>query len=184
MLAIILVVKLVPAIITNASARKAYYKGDYETTYQTFFGEKLSDSDQILFERSAVILKMAHKYEAYNAYMNMNKRTEALDQLLQGVDNYENWLYLAAMSGCEAELNQEYAKVTGALLSTFKIDEAEAKTINAMETDLEYSLMVESIANGTRYIDPNTPLPGVFVPPTEEDNIEVQYEDVLPEEGN
>ncbi len=185
LLLIILFTKLVPGVITNSSARKAYYRGDYETTYKSFYGDKkLSDSDQILFNRSEVILKMQHKYDAYKAYSDMGKYMEALDQLLQAVSNYEKWLFAAESCGATEEFNKAYATVLGALSQTYAISEADAKEIIALPTDLEYSLKVYSIVYHTDYIDPNVPLPGEFVPPVEEIIEEPVYEDMLPEEGN
>lgn len=182
---IVLFSKLVPGILINSSARRAYYKGDYETTYNSFFGEKLSDSDQILFDRSEVILKMSHKFDAYNAYMNMNMQTEALDQLLQAVANYEKWLIKAETTGAVSEFNKEYTKILGALSMSFNLTENDAKEICALATDTEYSLKIYSIITGTEYINPNVPLPGPFVPPVEEaEEEEIQYEDLLAEEGN
>ena len=184
LICILLICKFVPGMLINSSARKAYYVGDYETTYNTFFGEKLSQSDQILFDRSSIILKMLHKYDAFSAYMNMNMRVEALDQLLQGVSNYENWLYIAETTGATDEFNQAYTKVIGALSMTFGLTEEDAKAVISLPTDLEYSLMCESIANHTDYIDPTKPLPGPFIPPVTEDYVDPVYEDYLPEEGN
>ncbi len=181
---ILLICKFIPGMLINSSARKAYYVGDYETTYNTFFGEKLSESDQILFDRSTIILKMLHKYDAFQAYMNMNMRVEALDQLLQGVSNYEEWLFVAESTGATEEFNQAYTKVVGALSMTFGLTEEDAKKVLSLPTDLEYSLMCESIANHTDYIDPTQPLPGPFVPPVTEDYVDPVYEDYLPEEGN
>ena len=185
LLLIILFTKLVPGVITNSSARKAYYRGDYETTYKSFYGEKkLSDSDRILFNRSEVILKMQHKYDAYKAYSDMGKYMEALDQLLQAVSNYEKWLFTAESCGATEEFSKAYATVLGTLSQTYGISEADAKEIIALPTDLEYSLKVYSIVYHTDYIDPNVPIPGEFVPPVEEIIEEPVYEDMLPEEGN
>lgn len=185
LLLIILFTKLVPGVITNSSARKAFYRGDYETTYKSFYGEKkLSDSDRILFNRSEVILKMQHKYDAYKAYSDMGKYMEALDQLLQAVTNYEKWLFMAESCGATEEFNRAYATVLGTLSQTYGISEADAKEIIALPTDLEYSLKVYSIVYHTDYIDPNVPMPGEFVPPVEEIIEEPVYEDMLPEEGN
>jgi len=184
LICILLISKFVPGMLVNSSARKAYYVGDYETTYNTFFGEKLSESDQILFDRSSIILKMLHKYDAFRAYMNMNMKVEALDQLLQGVENYEKWLFIAESSGATEEFNKAYSKVTDALSATFGLTEEDAKTVIALPTDLEYSLKCESIANRTEYIDPTKPLPGPFIPPETEEYVDPVYEDYLPEEGN
>ena len=177
---ILLAVNLLPSMITNEQARKAYYAGDYTTTYQTFFGEKLTDSDKILFDRSAIILKMQHKFEAYSAYNNMGMNAEALDQLLQAVYYHEPWLLTAETVGATEDFEKAYSKILDALSLKYNLDEASAWDILNIESDLEYSLMVQSIANGTEFIDPNEPLPGDFVPPVEE--VEPEYEDVLPEE--
>lgn len=178
---IILFAKFVPSMITNASARKAYYSGDYEEAYTSFFGEKLSDSDQILFERSAIIMKLVHKYQFFGYYKEIGMNTEALDQLLQAVENYEPWLMVAELTGATDEFKKEYGKIVSALDAYFGITEERAKAIIALESDLEYSLMVESVANGTEYIDPNTPLQEPFIPPMDEE--EPVYEDMLDEEG-
>lgn len=180
LLLLMLFIKLVPAMINKEQARKAYYKGDYETTYTALFGEKLSEGDQLLFDRSEIILKMSHKYDAFLSYNRMGMRTEALDQLLQAVARYEEWLYIAEVCGCKDAFNAEYEKIVTALSVTYDLSLERAKEINAMPTDLEYSLMVESIANHTEYIDPNAPLPEPFVP--EPDPLEMNFEDVLPEE--
>ena len=180
LLLLMLFIKLVPAMMNRETARKAYYKGDYETTYTALFGEKLSEGDQLLFDRSEIILKMSHKYDAFQSYNKMGMRTEALDQLLQAVARYEEWLYIAEVCGCKDAFDAEYAKVVTALSVTYDLTLDRAKEINAMPTDLEYSLMVESIANHTEYIDPNEPLPEPFVP--EPDPMEMNFEDVLPEE--
>ncbi len=177
---IIVAASIIPKVITNAYARKAYYSGDYETVYTTFFGQKMNESDQLLYGRSEIILKVQHKYMAYSAYSKMDMKTEALDQLLQAVDKYETWLFVAESLGCTEAFKAEYGKILVALNEDFGIDETAARAVLALPTDLEYSLMCEAIANKTEYIDPNAPLPGPFVAPTQEPKVE--YQDVLPEE--
>lgn len=176
---IALIVLLIPGMILKGQARKAYYKGDYKTTYNLLYDEKLNDSDQIMFDRSEIILKISHKLDAFSAYNRMGMKVEALDQLLQGVANYESWLLEAEVCGAENTYLEVYQKVLNALLVSYNLSEQEAKAINALPTNLEYSLMCESIVNKTEYIDPTLPLPGPFIPPVEVP----EYQDVLPEEG-
>lgn len=176
---IALIVLLIPGMILKGQARKAYYKGDYKTTYNLLYDEKLNDSDQIMFDRSEIILKISHKLDAFSAYNRMGMKVEALDQLLQGVANYESWLLEAELCGAENTYLEVYQKVLNALLVSYNLSEQEAKAINALPTNLEYSLMCESIVNKTEYIDPTLPLPGPFIPPVEVP----EYQDVLPEEG-
>ncbi|MBR5994453.1 MAG: hypothetical protein IK018_11660 [Lachnospiraceae bacterium] len=186
LLAIILVCTLIPKVIVNSTARKAYYRGDYETTYNSFFGEKkLSDSDAIIFKRSEIVLKMLHKYDAFKTYSKIDMQAEALDQLLQAVNNYEPWLIAAESCGAADEFKEAYSKCLGALISNYGLTEEAAKAINALPTDQEYSLMVHSIVTGTEYIDPTAPLPAPFVEPesTVIDDSDGEG-DILDEEGN
>lgn len=178
---ILLAVKLIPSAIGKDTARKAFYKGDYETTYQTFIGEDLNESDKILFDKSEILLKIQHKYTAYTAYMNMAMPSEALDQLLQAVANYDEWFLTAETFGVTSEFNDEYAKIIETLNENWGLSEEDAKAINSLDTDLEYSLKVYSIVNHTDYIDINEEPIGEFTP--ESGGSEGTFEDMLSEEG-
>ena len=178
---LILVIKLIPGMLSKQTARKAYYNQDYETTYNEFFGEKLSEGDQLLFERSEIMLKMQHKYNAFVAYNKMGMKAEALDQLLQAVDRYESWRLIAETLGCTEGFEQAYDMVVTALDVTYGMSVQDAIDVLALPTDLEYSLKVKSIVDHTEYIDPNLPLPEPFVP--EPEPTQNGYEDVLDEEN-
>ena len=178
---LILVIKLIPGMLSKQTARKAYYNQDYETTYNEFFGEKLSEGDQLLFERSEMMLKMQHKYNAFVAYNKMGMKAEALDQLLQAVDRYESWRLIAETLGCTEGFEQAYGMVVTALDVTYGMSVQDARDVLALPTDLEYSLKVKSIVDHTEYIDPNLPLPEPFVP--EPEPTQSGYEDVLDEEN-
>ena len=177
---------MIPKVIINSGARKAYYKGDYETTYKSFYGEKkLSDSDRILFTRSEIVLKMLHKYDAYKTYVKIDMAEEALDQLLQAVQNYEPWLYAAEACGATEEFKEAYSKCLNALQIDYGMSEEAAKEVIALPTDEEYSLMVHAIVTHTEYIDPTAPLPAPFVEPESEIIDEGDgFGDILDEEGN
>jgi hypothetical protein len=168
-------------MLSKQTARKAYYNQDYETTYNEFFGEKLSEGDQLLFERSEIMLKMQHKYNAFVAYNKMGMKEEALDQLLQAVDRYESWRLIAETLGCTEGFEQAYGMVVTALDVTYGMSVQDARDVLALPTDLEYSLKVKSIVDHTEYIDPNLPLPEPFVP--EPEPTQNGYEDVLDEEN-
>lgn len=183
MACIILVVKLVPPMLSKKEARDAFFRGEYETTYTTFFGEKkLKEADQVLFDRSTIILKIRHKYEAFEAYRKIGMEVEALDQLLQGIEDHDEWLQFAITCGAEAPFKEEYDKLLDALMRYYNLSELAAREIIALPTNLEYSLMVESVVKGTPYIDPNAPLPGEYVP-SEEESTTPTMQDVLREEG-
>jgi len=178
---IYLLVVLLPSLMVNTSARNAYKAGDYETAYRIFYGDKkLSKNDELIYKKSVLILKLSHKYQSFSSYRGMGRDVEALDQLLQAVSDYETLLISAESYGVVSEFNEEFTKITDALSICYGLSLEEAKEINSLPTDLEYSLKVESIVNGTDYIDPTKPLPGPFVPSASTD--EPVYEDMLSEE--
>ena len=110
----------------------------------------------------------------------MGKNVEALDQLLQAVDDYEALLIKAESYGIVSEFNEEFSKITDAMSICYGVSLEDAKEINNLPSDLEYTLRVESIVNGTEYIDPTKPLPGPFMP---SGNVsDPVYEDLLSEE--
>lgn len=185
LLLILLVCNIVPKVISHSQTRKAFYKGEYETVYNNFFGEKkLNESDTLLFKKSEIILKISHKYDAYKAYLNLRMPMEALDQLLQAVKNYELWLRTAEAVGADKEFKAEYEKILSALATDYDLSETAAREVNSLPTDVEYSLMVYSIVNKSEYIDPSAPLPKPFTPPSQNTDETPEYEDMLEEEGN
>lgn len=183
--AIILVVNLIPPMISNQKARDAFFREEYETTYQTFYGEKLNEADQAMFDKAEIVLKLQHKYDAYAAYINMNMRVEALDQLLQAVSKYDTWVIAAEANNFRDPFDKVYNKILTALSGEFGLSLSDAKEIILLPSDLEYSLKCYAIATGTEYIDPTLPMPSEFVPESlTPDSVEIKLEDKLNEEGN
>ena len=58
MVLVLLINQFVPRLWSLADARNAFYKRDYETTYQEMSGKKLSESDQRLYEKAKMVLQL------------------------------------------------------------------------------------------------------------------------------
>lgn len=151
---ILLIIQLVPPAMEKSRARDAYYAKDYERVLEGFYGEKLSESDSIMYNRAYIILRMQRKIDAYNNYMYMGKETDALNQLIEGILRY-NEIYEDAMEyNVVPELDSMYQTIMDALQNKYGLSVSEAVEIYAMEDDLAYTLKLESIINGTEYVAP------------------------------
>lgn len=154
--AIILVVQLIPPTIEKGKARDAFYAKDYEQVVEGFYGEKLSESDELMYNRALTILKFQRKIDAYNSYMYMGKETEALNQLIEAINRYDEIYDEAVAYNVIGEIDTLYQTVLDALQNRYGLSISRAMEIYAIEDDFEYTLMLESIISGIEYSVPDT----------------------------
>ncbi len=152
--AIMLVVYLVPPALDKGKARDAYYAKDYEQVAEGFYGEKLSESDEIMYNRAMTILRFQRKIDAYNSYMYMGKETDALNQLIEAINRYEEVYEDAVKYNVIGEIDGLYQTVLDALQNRYGLSISRAMEIYAIEDDFEYTLMLESIVSGIEYEAP------------------------------
>ena len=174
---LLLVSHFVPKLWSMADARNAFYKQDYETTYQEMSGKKLSKSDQRLYEKAKMILQLGHKVDAYENYKAMDMPVEALDSLLSG---YLLWQQLSAKIAeydAAEETDEIKAQILNLLSVEYQISEQEANEINSL-SNYDYTMKLEELTgslsrkNGTWQKNE----------PTEESVEEITVEEVEPEE--
>ena len=152
--AILLVVNLIPPSLEKNRARDAYYAKDYEKVVEGFYGEELSDSDSIMYNRAYTILRLQRKIDGYNNYMRMGKETEALNQLIEGVVRYKEIYPDAEKYNVTGEIDEIYQTIEDALENRYGISTTVAEGLYGMEDNLAYTLKLESIINGTEYVAP------------------------------
>ena len=129
--------------------RKAYYEGDYKRVYQVSYGHgKLNESDELLVERSKVILKMKRKYDSYQNYLKMGLEVEALNALIEGLTMYDKVNYDAEMYGVSSEVDAIKSNILNTLSAKYGIDEAYARELLKNDDDLSYTKALNSIIMG------------------------------------
>ncbi len=184
---LLIITHFIPKLWSLADARNAFYKQDYETTYQEMSGKELSESDQRLYEKAKMILQLNHKVEAYTNYKEMNMPVEALDSLLSG---YLLWQQLGEkIAEYDAVKETDEAKniIVNILSAEYQISEEEAQQINALGS-YEYTLRLEEITgslsrkNSSFYSEKEVEEVEEEIPVQEETQQQKPTEDVLPEE--
>lgn len=152
--AIILIVHLIPPTLEKQKARDAYYDKDYVKVVEGFYGEKLSESDELMYNRAVTILKFQRKVDAYNNYMHMGKETEALNQLIEAINRYEEIYDDAVAYNIIGEIDSMYQTVLDALQNRYGLSISQALEIYAIADDFEYTLALESVVDGVTYAMP------------------------------
>ncbi len=150
---IILLSSFLPNTMEKRDAHIAYDHGEYGDVYDLLYGKKLNEQDEILFQRSNLILQMNRKLSSYDNYVNLDMRLEALNALITGVERYQQILPEAETYNVVGEVSDIYTQILERLSAEFGVSEEEALDIIASEDDVTYSQRLEAIVNGELYGD-------------------------------
>ena len=148
---IVLLSIFLPDYADKKNARTAFYTGDYSKVYELLYDKNLNQSDQLIFERANVVLKLQRRLDSYELNKKIGQEAEALDALLQGTLKYEEILSDATY-GAEEELQALYRKILDHLEQDYGIGEEEARTINSYDSET-YSRKIYSVVNGEDFSD-------------------------------
>lgn len=132
-------------------ARTAFEEKDFETAYRLLNGRDLAQEDQLLFRQSSAVLHLKHALEAHTNHLKLKKNVLALEDLLKGVRKYEELSQTGEGELITPEVTAEYQSILGILEEQYGLSAEGAREINAIESDYDYSLQLESIVNGEVY---------------------------------
>ena len=102
-------------------ANKYLENDKYEKAYDQLAGMKLRDADEDIYRQVGVIMYVQRQYDSYNTYMEMNRKTEALNASIK-------------------------KQIVTALQKSFSISESEAETlVDLSKKDFtQYYLKIEA----------------------------------------
>lgn len=146
---IVLVSTFLPNYMQKRDAHVAYDHGNYDEVFTLLYDQKRGEQDEILFQRSNLVLQMERKLDSYNNYVNLNMRLEALNALISGVSRYQKLLPAAEKYNVVGEVSDSYALILEKLSADFGISEEQALEIIASEDDVTYSQRLEAVINGS-----------------------------------
>ncbi len=168
---ILLLVNLGGDFAQKREAKKAYYREDYETCYQTLYGKELNESEQVMFARSESILRIRLRMRQYEVFAKEQSEVEALDVLIQTVYEFEDLYQYASKWNAGDEVSAVYMQILDILQNKYRLSESDALEIAAQPDDVEYTKIVTAVAEGGAY----------HAPEKEQEGVQ-QLPDMLPEE--
>lgn len=148
---IVLMVSFLPNYTEKREAHVAYDHQDYAQVYDLLYGKELDEQDEVLFQRSNLILQMNRKLTSYENYGSLDMRLESLNALIGGVARYQEILPEAETYNVVGEVSDIYAQILDRLSADFGVSEADALEIIALEDDVAYSQRLEAIISGAVY---------------------------------
>ncbi len=168
---IVLLSSFLPVYMEKRDAQMAYDHQDYAQVYDLLYGKDLNEQDEILFQRSNLILQMNRKLSSYENYGNLDMRLESLNALISGVARYQEILPEAETYNVVGEVSGIYGQILERLSADFGVSEQDALEIIVIEDDVTYSQRLEAIINGAVYSE-EVPAGRQDVLPEEEEIIE------------
>ena len=141
------------------AAKEAYYNGDYLTCYQNLFGKDLDETEQIMYGKSEAVLRIRLWLREYEWYVADGEELEALDSLIQSVNEYPVLYEYATQWNAAGEVAQEYSIILNVLYEKYGLTEDQARAIAAEPDDIEYTRQVNAIVQGGAYGSWNEPEP-------------------------
>ena len=168
---IVLVSTFLPNYLQKREAHVAYDHGNYDEVFSLLYDKKRGEQDEILFQRSNLVLQMERKLDSYDNYVKLDMRLEALNALISGVSRYQKLLPEAEKYNVVGEVSDSYAQILERLSADFGVSEEQALEIIASEDDVTYSQRLEAIISGAIYGE-DVPAGRQDVLPEEEEIIE------------
>ncbi len=179
-LVIVLTVNVGGDYTSKKAGRVAYHEGDFQTCFQNLYGKNLNESEQVMFYKSESILRIRVWLREYELLAQEGSELQALDSLIQSVDDYPTLYEFSSQWNASSEVAQTYDDILKILLDKYHLTEEQAKEIAATPDDVTYTKKVMAIVNGEGF--------GSWDKPKEQD-IEEEAEpqtqplpDMLPEE--
>lgn len=161
---------------TKKAGKDAYYEGDYQTCYQNLYGRTLNESEQVMYNKSECILRIRLWMREYEIFTEEGSEVEALDSLIQSVNDYPELYNYAVQWNSGAEVGEIYAQMVAILSEKYHLTEEQAREIAAEPDDITYTRKVTAIAQGEAF--------GSWDKPEQPENAaaEIPLTDMLPEE--
>ena len=139
-LALILLIEyLVPPMLTVGRARTAYDKGEYYEAYKEYYGQKLSEEDEIRFQGATTIMRIQSNLDGYHNYLKMNKEVKALHSLLEAVHIKFDVFLKAEEFNVLTQVSAIYNEILEILGSKYHLSEEDAMSIIEEDSDVIYT---------------------------------------------
>ncbi len=131
--------------IKNAST--SYSRGRYMEAYNSIYGLNVKEKDAATYDKIITTMYVYKQLNSYYNYTELQKKPEALDSLLKGLNRYDTHIEHATELGIEKNLGSIKKLILKELKENYGMTEKQAKSLNAISDHTEYSLEVINLAS-------------------------------------
>lgn len=128
-------------------AESAFEKRDYKDAYESMAGIKAEEgSDNFeTKDKIRICMQLQHELDAYENYYHMKMYLESLDSLMKGIRSYDANQSKAERYDVISQYNDLEVKIAEQLYQEFGVSESQARSINSVEDQAEYTARLETI---------------------------------------
>lgn len=162
-------------------AMYAFDNGDYATCFANLGAVDRTEEEEELYQKSMIIMSVQRKWDAYNNYLALGNRMEALNSLLEGVTQYRGQEDVALESGVHAQITVIYQDILEALQG-FGLSQTDVEEILAYESKVTYTKRLDSIVNGTPFVLEDSLESSIISQPQPLQDVLPGEEDFLPDD--
>lgn len=148
---VMIVTTFIPEYMDKQTVRKALQDQDYETIYLLLYDKKLNADETLLFNQSRIIRQMERRLESYENNIALGRELEAVDALMQGVEDYQE-LWEADEYQVRNAVEASYLQICQILESNYGINQEEAVAIASYDkveyTKALYTLLGKDVSLG------------------------------------
>ncbi len=117
----------------------AYERGDYLECYKTLYGQNLTESQEIMFHKSEINLKMELIKNNYKEYKAQGRLVNALDHLIQFFCGYQKTREEAEKWNCGDVVVTTHDEMVDVMYQDYGISEEKAIEFGNIEDDYDYT---------------------------------------------
>lgn len=126
-------------------AESSFDVRDYRNAYESLAGVDVSESSQEMKDKVRICMQLQRGLDGFQNYYEMKMYLEALDSLMKGIRSYDDNKGKAEDYDILGQYNELEAKLAKQLYDEFGVTESQARSINSMETQEEYTSRLENI---------------------------------------
>lgn len=141
---------LLPRRANIKEAENEYANEKYIDAYQTISAVSIKEDEQALYDKIVLCSKLERQIQSYQTNISMDKKTEALHALLQGLDLYNKKQDEVKALKIQKEFLQMKTQIITYLAQDYSLDEAQANEINAITDEAEYTHRLQDIVTAAK----------------------------------
>ncbi len=137
-------------------AEANYQNQNYEMAYECLIGHHLNADEQLLLEKTVLMLRLDRKYQSYLNYTAMDLQLEAFNALLQGMEAADQYLEKAEVLGIMQEYRTLAQQIEDMLSNQYGVSPEQAREWLAIEDPQIYSRTINDFLFGTNTLNLQT----------------------------
>ncbi len=126
-------------------AESSFEQRNYKEAYQSLAGVDVSDASQEMKDKVRICMQLQRQLDSYKNYYEMKMYLESLDSLMKGIRSYDANKSKADGYEILGQYNELEGKLANQLYQEFGVSESQARNINSVETQEEYTSRLENI---------------------------------------